>query len=279
MENDFALMTKLLASFFFLCLWTGGVYADELKLTPVTLNYHCTDEILKSIKLTEYDLTFMKSGKVLRYRNEKFRTWTNGDKESARSTPFDRPYCLPGGKTLALIHIQSFYEWAKISASFYDVSGNKIGGIASLDQNVRPQFSPNGQYVVVNASDPYADPMVDGEIILYNLKGEKVFASGNFPTFFAKTFSIDMSSAGPMLVNLFGEKVGWFIFSEDSQYFAFPIFVSHNLSQSFHYEKASMVYILVISTEGKLVEAIEKPAMSKQALLYTIRSVLERQKK
>ena len=269
-------MTKQLLGLFLMCLWAGGVHANELKLTPVTINYQCTAEIQKNIKLNEHEVTFVRSGKVLKYRNEKFKTWINVNTEGARSTPFDKPYCLPGGKTLALIHIQSFYEWANISASFYDLSGNKIGAIASLDQNSRPQFSPNGQYVVVNASDPYADPMVDGEIILYNLKGEKVFATGNFPTFFGKTFSIDMSSAAPMLVNLFGEKVGWFIFSEDSRYFTFPVCVSDNLNQPFHYEKASKVYILVISTEGKLVEAIEKPAISKQVLLETIRSALDR---
>ena len=250
------------------------VAEQEVALLPVTQVYTCTDEIKSKIKLTESTITFTSTGKVITYRNEKFKKWANTKKESAKATPFDMPFCLPGGKKLALLHAQQFYEYSETSASFYNLEGEKIGYIKTLYEYY-PDFSPNGEYVVVNSSDPYSDPMVDGSIIVFNLKGEEIFNTGRFPEFFAKTFSMDMSSAYPLFPYSSSSSRRVITFSKDSNYVAIPIIVSRKLGRVPKYENAGDVYIFIISMKGKLVKAIKEPVSTNKGLLRKLHSLLE----
>ena len=253
----------------------GLVVAEqEVALLPVTQVYACTDEIKSKVKLTESTITFTSTGKVISYRNEKFKKWKETKSERAKSTPFDMPFCLPGGKKLALMHVQQFYEYSETSASFYNLEGEKIGYIKTLYEYY-PDFSPNGEYVVVNSSDPYSDPMVDGSIIIFNLKGEEIFNTGRFPEFFAKTFSMDMSSAYPLFPYSSSSSRQVINFSKDSKYVAIPIIVSRQLGRVPVYENASEVYIFIISMQGKLVKAIKEPVSNDKDLLHKLHSLLE----
>ena len=249
--------------------------AKEVLLSPVSQGYACTEEVRRNIKLTNLTITFLSSGKVVPYRNEKYMKWADTELKSAKSTPYDKPYCLPGGKKLAVFHLQRFYEYATVSASFYSLDGQKIGHIKTLYDNSYPSFSPDGEHLVINSSDPYMAPMIDGKIILYNIKGEELFNSGYFPEYFSKTFSMDMKSAYPLLLNLYAEDSLNFIFSHDSKYFAFPVIISYQLGSVPKYEAAGNVYIFVISIKGKLVKAIKEPASTKEELLHKLHSLLE----
>ena len=210
-------------------MWSAEVLSlasllGALTLEPIQPDLPCTRELATQVSIDGTSIRF--AGKTVKYLSKKAARPV-GEGESF-SLEFDDPRCLPGGKGIALFHVRLGWESRDVNAVFYDPRGNVLGQFRSLGRNYGddfPEFSPGGEVLVANDSDPYTDAQNEpSKIWVGDIHGRVLSRVPDFARQMSDRFRLTYRSYVLHRDYLkAGQRQAPYVFAPDSQSFAFAV--------------------------------------------------------
>lgn len=197
-----------------------------------------------SIDVTDKEIIFKKTGKVVSYDNVVYCRST-GEGEGSRFE-YDVPVCLPSGKGLALFEAAYGYECWGASVKFYDPDGRLLSTFEGF--GAWPYFTPDGErfinYIMGDADYEDWDGVqlcgIDGTIY-FDIQVEQAQALITKTT--GENFSQGAFYYGPQMDI-------WVTWDQTWNYFAFA-FAGWNESPG-----SSGIYLIIYSAQGDLVQLL-----------------------